>query len=94
MRNLTIYFGHASLKTVEGGNSRNSAIIEQVGKTNCQMFIFYTINKFSRVTSGIKVLFKFFSFVNENVFLFVRVAGEGEDIFLCYGAEGILFAAA
>lgn len=68
-KNFAKYFGHTQRNITEGGNSRNSAIIEEIGKTSCEMFIFYPTSKMNRITSGLNVLFKFIFYKNEKVFI-------------------------
>lgn len=68
-KNFTKYFGHTQRNITEGGNSRNSAIIDEISKTNCEMFIFYPSNKISRIILGLNVLFKFIFYKNEKLFI-------------------------
>jgi len=66
---FTKYFGFTKLKITEGGNARNSAIVDYSGQTNCEMFVFHPANLINRLALGLNFLSKLFFYKNEKVFI-------------------------
>lgn len=69
MERFTKYFGYTTKKTTDGGSSRNSAIINEIKKTGCEMYIYFPTNRLFRLLKSLLFIIRLLIYKNERIFV-------------------------
>lgn len=84
MKKFTKYFGYTTRNTTEGGSSRNSAIIHELEKTGCEMYIYFPTNRLLRILKGLLFVARLLIYKDEQIFIHYTVLRYlFTDIVLC-----------
>ncbi|MBY0243934.1 MAG: hypothetical protein K2P52_04510 [Campylobacterales bacterium] len=69
MKKFTKYFGYTTRNTTEGGGSRNNAIIHELEKTGCEMYIYFPTNRLFRILKGLVFIVQLLAYKDEKIFI-------------------------